>query len=335
MTHHKPILVCGAGSWGTALAIHLAQVYPVYLWTRRPAHCEQMRKTRVNQDYLPDVLLPEQLTPIDQWSDVIAECGIILTAIPSKSFAPFIEQLTPYLQPNQHNIINAAKGFCHDQQKRLSEIAQHYCPTIPFGVITGPSFAKETAKGLPTTVVLASTNHTLLTHGQQCFSHGNFRCYTSEDVIGAEIGGALKNVFAIATGICDGLGFGSNAKTGLITRGLIEITRFGQAFGAHRDTLYGLSGLGDLILTCTDDQSRNRRFGLAIGAGQTVEQAQQTVQQVVEGALSTQTVAALSQQHGIDMPITQATYQILFQSLSAQKALELLINRPLKSETTH
>ncbi|WP_119343822.1 NAD(P)H-dependent glycerol-3-phosphate dehydrogenase [Facilibium subflavum] len=325
------ILVFGAGSWGTALAIQLANnSHKVYLHAYRNEHNEQMIQTQSNEAYLPHTPFPETLHAVNNWQHYIDQCSDILIATPSKGFLQTLQQIKPFIQ--HQGIISATKGFCHQSHNLLDVLCNEALPQTPFGVLTGPSFAKEVAKQLPTAILAASQNAQYAKHIQTLFNSETFRCYTSLDVTGAEVGGAVKNVLAIACGISDGLQFGANARAGLITRGLKELIRFGVSLGGKSETLYGLSGLGDLILTCTDDQSRNRRFGVLLGQGYSKEEAIKAVKQVVEGIKTTNTVFSLAQKHGIDMPIVETIYKILYEGFPIKAAVMHLLNRDLKSE---
>lgn len=329
---HKTILVMGAGSWGTALALQLARVgHLVYLNSWKQAHNLQMVQDKHNHTYLPNIKFPANLIAIERWEAVIAQCDDILMATPSVGFVKTLEAIKPHLNSTQ-GVISATKGFCHHSYQLLDQMAEDILKDNPFGLITGPSFAKEVAKGLPTAVVAAAKNNAYAKHIQILFTSDNFRCYTSTDVAGAEIGGAVKNALAIACGISDGLGFGANARAGLITRGLNELTQLGLTLGGKLETFYGLSGLGDLLLTCTDNQSRNRRFGVLIGQGKSIDVACHEVKQVVEGIASANAVYKLSQKHHVSMPIVEAVYGILHEGRDMRTIAKELLTRSLKAE---
>ncbi len=289
-----------------------------------------MLESRCNEKYLPGTPFPEKLKVIDNWLEVIKSCQYILISTPSIAFENTLESITPYIR--QQKLISATKGFCHSSYKLLDQIACEYLPDTPYALITGPSFAKEVASNLPTAVVAASSDLNYAKEIQHLFNHRAFRCYSSDDITGAEVGGAVKNALAIACGISDGLGFGANARAGLITRGLKEMIRLGLSLGSKVETFSGLSGLGDLVLTCTDNQSRNRRFGLLVGQGKTQKEATDAVQQVVEGIATTKAVYYLAQKQHIDMPIVEVIYQVLHENYPAKKAVEKLLSRTLKSE---
>ncbi|WP_440616942.1 NAD(P)H-dependent glycerol-3-phosphate dehydrogenase [Cysteiniphilum sp. 6C5] len=326
------ILVMGAGSWGTALALQLARVgHMVYIHSWKDTHNKQMIHDKHNHNYLPDVTFPTNLIAVNDWESVIHQCDDILMATPSVGFVSTLEAIKPHLNSTQ-GVISATKGFCHHSYQLLDQMAEDILKDNPFGLITGPSFAKEVAKGLPTAVVAAAQNNDYAIHIQMLFNSDNFRCYTSIDVTGAEIGGAVKNALAIACGISDGLGFGANARAGLITRGLSELTQLGIALGGKLETFYGLSGLGDLLLTCTDNQSRNRRFGVLVGQGKTINEACNEVKQVVEGIASANAVYKIAQKHHVSMPIVEAVYSILHKGQDMRTTAKDLLTRSLKAE---
>ncbi|WP_119328304.1 NAD(P)H-dependent glycerol-3-phosphate dehydrogenase [Cysteiniphilum halobium] len=329
---NNTILVMGAGSWGTALALQLARVgHMVYIHSWKKAHNMQMIHDKHNHNYLPDITFPTNLIAISDWQSVLHQCDDILIATPSIGFVKTLQEIKPHLKSTQ-GIISATKGFCHRSYQLLDQMAEDILKDNPFGLITGPSFAKEVAKGLPTAVLAAAKNRDYANHIQMLFNSDNFRCYTSTDVTGAEIGGAVKNALAIACGISDGLGFGANARAGLITRGLNELTQLGLTLGGKLETFYGLSGLGDLLLTCTDNQSRNRRFGVLIGQGKTINEACEEVKQIVEGIASANAVYKLAQKNNVSMPIVEAVYSILHESKDMRTTAYALLTRSLKAE---
>lgn len=329
---NRKILVMGAGSWGTALALQLARVgHMVYINSWKEAHNTQMITDKHNNTYLPDTPFPTNLIAVSNWQYVISQCDDILVATPSIGFVTTLKLLKPHLHSKQ-GVISATKGFCHNSYQLLDQIAQDILKDNDFGLITGPSFVKEVASGLPTTVLATATDRCYAKHIQILFTTDNFRCYTSIDVTGAAIGGAVKNALAIACGISDGLGFGANARAGLITRGLNELTKLGMTLGGKIETFYGLSGLGDLLLTCTDNQSRNRRFGVLIGQGKTIHVACREVKQVVEGIASANAVYKLAQKHCVPMPIIEAVYDILHEGKDMHTIAYALLTRSIKAE---
>ena len=328
----KSILVMGAGSWGTALALQLARVgHFVYLNSWKKSHNLQMINEKHNHNYLPNIDFPNNLIAIRYWKSIIKQCDNVLVATPSIGFIDTLAAIKPYLS-NKQGIISATKGFCHHSYKLLDQMAQDILEDNHFGLITGPSFAKEVASGLPTAVLAAAKNIDYAKQIQALFKSDNFRCYTSTDVTGAVVGGAVKNALAIASGISHGLGFGANARAGLITRGLSELTKLGIALGGKIETFYGLSGLGDLVLTSTDNQSRNCRFGVLIGQGKTIDQACNEVKQVVEGIDSANAVYKIAQKYDVSMPIVEAVYGILHEGKSMRTTAYRLLTRSLKAE---
>ncbi|MDA0911025.1 MAG: NAD(P)-dependent glycerol-3-phosphate dehydrogenase [Proteobacteria bacterium] len=329
---NNTILVMGAGSWGTALSLQLARVgHMVYIHSWKDTHNTQMIRDKHNHSYLPDIDFPANLIAINDWQSVIHQCDDILMATPSVGFVKTLEAIKPHLN-NTQGVISATKGFCHHSYQLLDQMAEDILKENSFGLITGPSFAKEVAKGLPTAILAASKRNDYAKHIQLLFNSDNFRCYTSTDVTGAEIGGAVKNALAIACGISDGLGFGANARAGLITRGLNELTQLGLTLGGKLETFYGLSGLGDLLLTCTDNQSRNRRFGVLVGQGKSIDEACNEVKQVVEGIASANAVYKLAQKHNVSMPIVEAVYSILHENQDMRATAHALLTRSLKAE---
>ena len=298
----KRILCLGAGSWGTAVSIHLARLgHEVYLYARNADQVLEMQQTRENKRYLPGIQFPQTILPTFDWESVISEVDWIMLALPSNAFVVGLESLKPYLQL-KHHIFWLTKGFCMIEgvYKLPSEIAQIMLSSdvcSGYAALLGPSFAKEVAQQLPTAVTVASTDLIFAKKLQVLLTSSYFRVYLTTDILGAEIGGAVKNVLAIATGISDGLGFGANARAALITRGLNAMKIFAKAYGGNPDTLSGLSGMGDLILTATDNQSRNRRFGLLLGQGYRAENAKKEINQVIEGEKGAECIFHLSQQY--------------------------------------
>lgn len=325
--------VLGAGSWGTALAIQFARSgRPVRLWGRDPADLATLERERCNRRYLPDARFPESLHTSAQFAAAIADCTDVLIAVPSQGFRKLLEQLRPLLRPGMR-LAWATKGFEQGTGKLPHQVARDVLGEgWPMAVLSGPTFAKEVGAGLPTAMTVASPDETFARTIAGRISGANFRAYTSTDIVGVEVGGAVKNVLAIGTGISDGMGYGANTRIALITRGLAEMTRLGEALGAERDTFMGLAGLGDLVLTCTDNQSRNRRFGLAIAGGQSIEQAQQSIGQVIEGLHAARAVHEVAARERIDMPICEAIYQVLYEGLAVDKAVQSLMARDVRPE---
>ncbi len=329
-----PLAVLGAGSWGTALAILLVRNgWPTRLWGHDPAKMERLCQDQENRRYLPGIPLPAGLEPAGELAAAVHDAQVVVVAVPSVAYGATLSRLQPYLSPAT-GIACATKGLELGAGRFLHEVTAEWLgEQRALAVIAGPSFAREVALGLPTAITVAA--HDVRYAGRvAALLHGSgVRAYSSDDVIGVELGGAVKNVLAIATGIADGLGFGANARAALITRGLAELARLGEAVGGRRDTLMGLAGVGDLVLTCTDDQSRNRRFGLAIGRGQTAEVARAAIGQVIEGAETTREIIRLARRYRVEMPITEQVDAVLHQGQNPRRAVEILLARDPKPET--
>jgi len=328
-----PVVVLGAGSWGTALAILLARNgHPVYLWAHNPQHVAAMVEDRCNRRYLPDTLFPDSLIVIDDFCTILPQVRDVLVAVPSHAFRQCLLAIAPHLAASAR-VAWATKGLEEGTHKLLHVVAREVLGKhVPTALLSGPTFAKEVAEGLPTALTVAS-NYPDFAHDFAAYlHHGNFRAYTNDDIVGVEIGGAAKNVLAIAAGIADGLGFSANTRAALITRGLAEMMRLGVALGGRQETFMGLAGLGDLVLTCTDDKSRNRRFGLALGRGKSQAEAEAEIAQVIEGAQSAREIYALAQELAIDMPITEQVYKVLYQDCTPTEAVRALLEREQKPE---
>jgi glycerol-3-phosphate dehydrogenase (NAD(P)+) len=326
------VAVIGAGSWGTALAILLCRNgHRVTLWGHEPTHIEALRRDRENRAFLPGAALPASLRPVADLGEALADSTAVLVVVPSQFFASVITQLAPLL-PADLGIAWATKGFEPSSGRLLHEVVLDIAGERDLCVLSGPSFAAEVARGSPTAVTVAASRMTFakrfagLVHGER------FRAYTHDDLIGVQVGGAAKNVLAIATGIADGLGFGANTRAALITRGLAELIRLGVGLGARRETFMGLAGLGDLVLTCTDDQSRNRRLGLALARGASAEQAMAAIGQEVEGFVTARAVKAIAERLGVEMPISEQVYGVLYQGLTPEAATRALLEREGKAE---
>lgn len=336
MTKPKPsIAVLGAGSWGTALAILLARsANTVSLWARNAKQVRDIQQQGINQRYLPGIPLADNIRVSSDLDAVIKHSQDILIAVPSHAFRQTLRVIKPLLKTSPHRVAWATKGFEIGTGKLMHEIVNEEISTIhSYAVISGPTFAMEVAKGLPTAVTVASNNHEYATHFAELLHNETFRAYTSSDVAGVEIGGSVKNALAIATGIADGLGFGANTRAALITRGLAEMMRLGNSLGGQVETFMGLAGLGDLVLTCTDNQSRNRRFGLAMGQGKSTEQAQASIDQVVEGVQTVKEVHLLAEKHAIEMPIAEQVYRVIYEGQTPREAVHALLAREQKSES--
>ncbi|NNM59226.1 MAG: NAD(P)-dependent glycerol-3-phosphate dehydrogenase [Legionellales bacterium] len=328
----KNLTVIGAGSWGTAIALQLARHHPrVTLYAKDPTQATQMTLTRCNMRYLPMVTLPPNLVITSDLEIAMRDCGLLFLVVPSHVFKSCLQQISPYYRPGLI-IAWATKGLSSDGNFLHESVQAIIGQDTPKVVIAGPSFAVEVAAELPTAILAASDELTHANAVASILGSPRLRIYTSPDLIGAQLGGAVKNVLAIATGISDGLGFGANARSALITRGLTELLRLGLALGAKTETLMGLAGLGDLVLTCTDDKSRNRRFGLALGRGETPEAAIAQIGQVVEGRAAADYVYHLAKRHGIEMPITEQVYRVLLGTYSAEEAVTILLSRSTGSE---
>lgn len=329
---NRKIAVFGAGSWGTALAIHLArQGCQVRLWTHSRSQARALVRDSMNSRYLPGVAFPSLMKMETAIRSALKESDFVLIAVPSKAFKSMVERLA-----RAHNHVPlfwATKGLDPLSSRPLHETVEAvFGKNYPSGIISGPSFAAEVARGLPTALTVAANSTELAAQFGKLLHGSTFRAYTSTDVLGVELGGATKNVIAIATGIGDGLGFGANARAALVTRGLAELRRLGHAMGARERTLMGLSGLGDLVLTCTDDQSRNRRLGLALGRGESQRMALQRIGQSVEGIEASASVMHLAQSISVEMPITEAVYEVIHSKVSPRSAVESLMNRAMKNE---
>ncbi|MGL9723087.1 NAD(P)H-dependent glycerol-3-phosphate dehydrogenase [Sodalis sp. (in: enterobacteria)] len=328
------MIVIGAGSYGTALAITLARNgHEVLLWGHDPAHIQALEAARCNQAFLPDVPFPPTLRLEASLPTALAASRDVLIVVPSHVFGSVLTQLKPHLRQDAR-IVWATKGLEAETGRLLQEVAREVLgDEIPLAVVSGPTFARELAAGLPTAIALAATDATFSADLQRLLHCGkSFRVYNNPDLIGIQLGGAVKNVIAIGAGISDGIGFGANARTALITRGLAEMSRLGAAMGAEPGTFMGMAGLGDLVLTCTDNQSRNRRFGMLLGQGAGVEDAQEKIGQVVEGYRNTKEVLALANRYGVEMPITEQIYQVLYQNKNAHQAALTLLGRAQKDE---
>lgn len=333
MQHPSSIAVLGAGSWGTALALHLARLHQeVNLWTIESDHAAIMATEHINTRFMPGFPFPTTLHAMADLAATLKKSDDILIAVPSIGFRDTLELIKPLLTAN-HRIVWATKGLDAASGKLLHDVAFDVLgKNTPFAALSGPSFAKEVAEGLPTAVVVASENAAFAKDLVSRFTSPCFRVYLSTDMAGVEAGGVVKNVLAIATGISDGMGFGANARCALIARGLAEMIRLGTTLGGKQETLIGLSGLGDLVLTCTDDLSRNRRFGLALGRGKNPADAEKEIGQVVEGKHNAEQVIQLARKHHIEMPIVDMVWRILENQLTPQDAMQQLLKREPTTE---
>jgi len=327
------VAVLGAGSWGTALAMQLARNgHQVVLWSRDPEVAEAINRTGRNPRYLKSIELPPGVTATASLPDAVRAADHVLIAVPSHAFRALLDEVAPLLRTGQ-GVAWACKGFEPGSGRLLHQVAVDTVPPgTPLAVITGPSFAIEVARGLPTAVTVAGQDERFTIELARLLHGGQFRAYTSTDITGAELGGAIKNVLAVATGIADGMGLGDNARAALVTRGLAEMMRLGTALGGQPETLMGLAGMGDLVLTCTGEESRNRRLGLALGKGRSVGEAVAEIGQVVEGVAAAAEVMRLAEKHGISMPISEQVNGIIHAGWDPFEGLRRLLAREQKAE---
>ncbi len=334
MARIRKVAVVGAGSWGTALALILARKHlEVALWGRDTRHMATMEQNRENTRYLPGHRFPDGLVAVGALEAALAGADCLVMAVPSHGFRQVYRRLLPLL-PEGMAVVSTVKGIEIGSARTMTQIMEEESRgrRLSFCVLIGPSFAEEVAAGQPTAVTVACADIEVAAGVQQLFSSPLFRVYSSTDVIGLEICGAMKNVIAIASGVCDGLGYGLNTRAALITRGLAEITRLGTALGADARTFAGLGGLGDLVLTCTGQLSRNRSVGLKLGTGKTLDQALAEMTMVAEGVKTTASCYQLAQQAGVEMPILEQTYAVLYQKKRCADAVADLLRRTLKEE---
>lgn len=328
------IAVLGGGSWGTALADMLARKGErVRLWVRNPESAREILETGMNARYLPGHTLSAALQVSSDPAAVLAGAECVLLAVPCQNMSGCLRALRDFF-PSTPRVVCASKGVELGTFRTMREVVEDELAGLSprYGMLSGPSFAAEVADCRPTAVVLGCADPDMADFVQLLFSTQHFRVYVNDDVIGVELGGAVKNIMAIASGVADGLRFGENARAGLITRGLSEMSRLGMDLGARPETFMGLSGLGDLVLTCTGDQSRNRRVGLAIGGGKTLEETLGGMHNVAEGVKTTQAVYELGQKRGIELPITEQVHAVLFSGKSPAEAVRELMTRPLRDE---
>ena len=329
----KHIAIIGAGNWGTALSLRLAELgHAVTLWAYEQEVVQSILDSRENVLFMPGVSLPENVTPTADLGHALSGAQFVLTVMPSHACRSLYAQMLPHLKPEMI-LVSATKGLDTERRMRMSEVIRSVVPVAPrLAVLSGPSFAREVARGDPTAVVVASDDRKAARAVQEQFSSRTLRLYTSSDVVGVELGGAVKNVIAISAGIIQGLGLGHNPTAGLITRGLAEMTRLACACGGRRETLAGLAGMGDLVLTCTGDLSRNRMVGVELGKGRSLAEIIGSMRMVAEGVNTTRATVALADQHGIEMPITRQTDRILKGEISPRDAIRELMERSLKDE---
>ncbi len=332
-TQIKNITVLGDGGWGTTLAIYLAnKKYAVTIWGAFKDNIERIKKTHLNERYLPGFVIPNQIYLTDDIHQASVGSDLIILATPSQYLSSVLKQLkvkTPILNKKFLSVI---KGIDTNRLLRVSESVYSILGPVSLAVLSGPTIASELASRQPTTAVIASINQALAKELQQIFNSEVFRIYLNKDVIGIELAGSIKNVIAIACGVCDGLGFGTNAKSALLTRGLAEMARLGQALGGKTKTFYGLAGLGDLVTTCVNPKSRNRSVGESLGQGKSIKVIKTSTHMVAEGVETVSAIYKLSKRHQIPMPICHEVYKIIYQGKSASKAVADLMGRTLKIE---
>jgi glycerol-3-phosphate dehydrogenase (NAD(P)+) len=325
------VAVVGAGSWGTALAVHLARAGArVRLWAREPEVVEGLRRRRRNPYYLSDVEVPAALEVTGDVAEAVAGAGLVILAVPSEFFAATLRRLPPL--DARAAVVSATKGFDPERHVRMSELVLERFPQARVAALSGPTFAREVALGRPTACVVASPDELLAAGLQRELGTREFRLYTNRDIVGVEVGGALKNVIAVATGLADGLGLGENARAALITRGLAEITRLAVALGAVPATLAGLAGMGDLVLTCTGSLSRNRALGMALARGESAADLERDTRMIAEGARTVGSALVLARRHGVSVPVAAEVGAVLFEKKPPDQALASLLGRAARPE---
>jgi glycerol-3-phosphate dehydrogenase (NAD(P)+) len=329
-----PIAVLGAGSWGTALAIHLADSgHDVLLWGNEEDHMRLLSEQRCNQQFLPDVSFPERLQTTHDLEHALTSPAWVLIAIPSHAYRSFLKKNASLFKTDV-GIAWASKGLENGSGKLIHQVVAEELPQCKkTAVMSGPTFAGEVARNLPTSITVASESEEFSRQVSDDLHSGRFRVYLSDDLIGVELGGSMKNVLAIAAGAADGLGFGANTRAALITRGLAEMMRLGEAMGGKRETFMGLAGVGDLILTCTDNQSRNRRTGLLLAQGKTLDQVHQEIGQAIEGIKTAKEIVELARQHDVEVPISEQVYRVLYENCPINEAVHTLLSRKSTQET--
>ena len=325
------VAILGSGAWGTALAVSFAPRHQVTLWSREAEEIEAMVRDHYNRRFLPDIPLPAELELSTSLGEALAGAELVIVAVPVAGLRSTLQQLAKL--PSPVSVIWVCKGFESGTSQFPHQIAEEILPaSFPRGVLSGPSFAQEVARSQPTAMTLASNDGEFAQRTAKALHHSRLRIYSSTDVVGVEIGGAVKNVLAIAAGICDGMKMGLNARAALLTRGLAEMTRLGLQMGGRAETLGGLTGVGDLILTCTGDLSRNRQVGMLLAQNKTLDNILAELGHVAEGVYTAREVYRIAQQHGVEMPICDAVYRVLYENLPADKAVEALLSRQPGSE---
>lgn len=314
------------------MAVHLARKgYRVRLWGAFPDYVRQVRKTRINSKFLPGVKIPPKVELVTDLKSAIQGCGLVVLAVPSQYLQGVLECLK-HLDLRGKAFLSVIKGIDCASLMRMSQIIEKSLGRVPLAVLSGPTIAMEVAREIPTTAVIAARDAKFAQALQTIFHSRHFRIYTNDDVVGVELGGSVKNIIAIASGVCDGLGFGTNTKAAILTRGLAEMTRLGKALGARKETFFGLTGLGDLVTTCMSPRSRNRSVGEALGKGRSIKQITSSMQMVAEGVETAKAVHRLDQKLRIDMPITREVYRIIYKNKKPRKAVEDLMRRQRKAE---
>ena len=328
----KKVTVIGSGSWGTALAVMLAENgHEVLIWSRRQDAVDELLQERKNEKYLPGVTIPDSIRATTDRNTAVQGADIVILAVPSRAVAETVRDFSPYLKTWQI-LVNVAKGLEPGTLLLLSDVIKREAPQCEVCVLSGPSHAEEVARKVPTACLIACENEAVAKLVQEEFANPRFRLYTNTDLIGVEIGAALKNVMALAAGMSDGLGFGDNTKAALMTRGMAEMKRLGMAMGGKAETFAGLSGIGDLIVTCTSMHSRNRRAGILLGQGKSLQETLDEVKMVVEGVNTVQTACQLAEKYRVSMPITESIYAVLFEGKNVEDAVLELMTRDNKAE---
>lgn len=326
------IAVIGSGGWGTAVAIHLSKKdYDVTLWSWKQEECDNIKRDKENKEFLPGVEVPQSITLTSDIS-CVKDKDLVVLVSPSKVIRSTAKSMAPYITDNTPVVI-LSKGIEDETLMTLSQVVEQEIPNACVAALSGPSHAEEVARGIPTACVVACEDGKVAEYIQNIFMSENFRIYTNTDVLGVELGGALKNIIALCAGVTDGIGFGDNTIAALMTRGIKEISRLGIKMGAKLDTFYGLAGIGDLIVTCTSKHSRNRRAGVLIGEGCTLDEALEKVHMVVEGVYAAKAAYKLSLKYDVEMPIVTAAYNVLFNNASPKDAIISLMTRDKKDET--
>lgn len=326
------ISVIGDGGWGSANAILLSGYgHEVTLWGAFPDYIEEMKRTRINSRYLPGVSLPENIRLSSNIQEAVSGADVVVFAPPSKFFASVVESFKEFIT-SEMLVVSLTKGLCESTNKRMTEIAAEILGTGPIVALAGPSHAEEVSRGIPTAIVAACADEEKAKKVQKIWSGPRMRVYTSSDTAGVEIGGAVKNVLAIAVGCSDGMGFGDNTRAAIITRGLVEMKRFVLAYGGKPETLSGLAGVGDLIVTCTSVHSRNHSVGERLGKGESIDSILSSMQMVAEGVWNSKVVHEIAKRLGVDMPICNLVYRACYEGYDVTKAVESIMLRELKDE---